>query len=55
MSKARDLANLVATQLIKSDTSGIPALPVVNFVYGADDVPLSLPEGHIYIKVETGV
>lgn len=55
MSKARDLADLVASQVITSDTSGVAnSLPINNFIYGADEVPANLPDGHVYIKVDTG-
>ena len=56
MSKARELADLAANKVIVSDTSGVAnSLPINNFVYGAEDVPATLPDGHVYIKVDTGV
>lgn len=41
--------------VVRNVTTGIPnSLPVLNFVYGTDATPASLPEGSIYIKVDTG-
>lgn len=56
MSKARQLADLQADLVIVSDASGVAnSLPINNFIYGADAAPASLPDGHVYIKVDTGV
>ena len=55
MSKARQLADLNAANAIISDTSGVAnSLQINNFIYGADAAPTSLPDGHVYIKVDTG-
>lgn len=55
MSKARELADFNSANIIRSDTSGVvDSLPINNFIYGADEVPANLPDGHVYIKVDTG-
>lgn len=54
MSRARDLADLLADKVIQSDVSVVAnSLPITNFIYGTEDTPTDLPDGNIYIKVDT--
>jgi hypothetical protein len=58
-SSAEDASNTVGSVdlsgYVQNDTSGIAgSSPVINFVYGTADVPPTLPEGYIYIKVDAG-
>lgn len=55
MSKARELADLITDGIVRTDVTAVPnALPVTNFIYGTEATPANLPDGCMYVQVDTG-